>query len=160
MAFSPDGRHLVYVGSDHNTSQLYLRPVDRQEASPIPGTDGGLGPFFSPDGEWVGFWADGELKKVSVRGGPSVGLCETGRLFGASWGPDDHIVFAGLSGGLLRVSADGGTPEVITALDTANRQQSHRLPYVLPGGEAVLFTVRDQLIGGWERSAGSRSNPW
>jgi serine/threonine-protein kinase len=83
VAFSPDGKHLVYAAND----QLYLRAMDQLEAKLIPGTDDGQarGPFFSPDGQWVGFGAGGQLKKVLISGGTPVTLCETGGLWGASW---------------------------------------------------------------------------
>lgn len=107
---------------------------------PIRGTEGAGYPFFSPDGEWVGFFADGKLKKVALAGGLPVTLCDAGYRSGASWGPQDVIVFA-VSGspGLMRVSASGGSPELITTPD--NEQERHRWLDFLPGGRAVLFTV-------------------
>ncbi len=139
VAFSPDGRHLVYRGGAGETWQLYLRPMDQAEASPMPGTEGAVGPFFSPDGQWVGFWANGELRKVRLTGGPSAAVCETPLLFGASWGEENTIVFAQYTGGLWSVSADGGTPKELTTLREG--EVSHRLPEVLPGAKAVIFTV-------------------
>ncbi len=77
VALSPDGRHLVFGAGDiEGVRRLYLRPMDELEAEPIPGTEGGLGPFFSLDGEWIGFWAGGKLKKVPIDGGPPVALCD------------------------------------------------------------------------------------
>ncbi len=84
VALSSDGTHLVYA----TNQQLYLRAMDQMEATPIGGTEGGArNPFFSPDGQWVGFWADGHLRKVSVSGGAAVTLCEASNPYGASWGP-------------------------------------------------------------------------
>jgi eukaryotic-like serine/threonine-protein kinase len=148
IALSADGKYLVFVGGDRESTRFYLRPFDRPEARPIPGTEGGVGPFFSPDGEWVGFWANGKLMKASLRGGPAVTLCETPRPFGASWGAKGGIVFSRESGGLLQVSADGGEPTTLTDLDTERGELSHRLPHFLPGGEELLFTVT--RAGGWE----------
>ena len=76
----------------------------------MPGTEGAAGPFFSPDGQRVGFWADGELKKAPISGGPPVALCRIGMFppYGTSWGPNDTVVFAKFRGGLWRVSAEGG----------------------------------------------------
>ena len=107
VALSSDGTRLVYVANE----QLYLRAMDQTEATPVRGTEGGAtSPFFSPDGEWVGFFSEGQLKKVAIRGGASVSLCDAGGLLGARWGADDTIVFGQLGTGIMQVSADGGTP--------------------------------------------------
>lgn len=135
LAISPDGTRLVLAGWQNGEQRLYLRALDRPEADPIPATEGALNPFFSPDGEWVGFWADGQLQKVALAGGLPVPLCETTMLFGASWTADDQIVFGQRSGGLWRVSSQGGVPRLLTQAGLS----SHRLPWVMPGG-AVLFT--------------------
>jgi serine/threonine-protein kinase len=113
---------------------------------PIEGTDGGDSPFFSPDGQWLGFAAHGKLKKVPVRGGQALAVCDAGRLRGAAWAPNDTILFAGLATGLLRVSAAGGTPEIVTTPDTA-RGETHRWPLILPGGRAALFVVHKGPFG-------------
>ena len=118
LALSPDGTYLVFNGVQDGKSQLHIRRMDESGASPIPATERGIGPFFSPDGQWLGFWtsqdirpgAMGELKKVSLSGGLPVTLCETLRVVGASWGPEDAIAFARLKGGLWRVSTEGGHP--------------------------------------------------
>jgi len=151
LAFSPDGRRLVFNGGKDGQWQLHVRPLDEPEASPMTGTESGISPFFSPDGEWIGFWADGNLKKVSISGGLPVTLCETRIIFGASWGANDNVVFALEEGGLLEVSADGGTPEELTTLEEGER--SHRLPHFLPGGEALLFTVQKSVGGSLRDSA-------
>jgi eukaryotic-like serine/threonine-protein kinase len=157
LALSPDGRFLVFVGRKHGVSQLYLRALDHQDATPIAGTEGASpfvtpqGPFFSPDGQWIGFWlgesriggAVGELKKVPLLGGPSQTICKTPPLYGASWGDDGQIVYAGGEGsigGLWRVRAEGGTPERLTTVQ--DQTISHRLPQWLPGSHAVLFTIQ------------------
>ncbi len=143
IALSPDGRALVFSAVRNETQQLYLRALDRPEASGIAGTDGGGSPFFSPDGRWIGFWADGKLKKISLQGGTAVVVCQAEPVFGASWGSDDVIVFGG-SEGLWQVSADGGVP---TALTTVGSDEfSHRQPYVLPDAKAVLFTVQTRAF--------------
>ena len=106
VAVSPDGSYLVYVGSRGGHSQLYLRRMNPPgESRPIPGTDGADDPFFSPDGRWVGFFAGAKLQKVAISGGPPVVLCTAPGHRGASWGPDDTIVFTlgfGANLGLLR----------------------------------------------------------
>ena len=108
IALSPDGKTLVFGAIWGGAQQLYARRMDQLGVTPIPGTSGGSSPFFSPDGQWVGFGAAGELRKVPLTGGPAVTLCKAAALFGASWGSDGTIVFAtARNGGLLRVSAAG-----------------------------------------------------
>ncbi|HVQ16924.1 MAG TPA: protein kinase [Vicinamibacterales bacterium] len=140
VALSPDGKTLVFSAIWGSRQQLYLRAMDQLSAIPISGTSGGDSPFFSPDGQWVGFVASGELKKVPLGGGPAVTLCKATALFGASWGDDGTIVFATLrNGGLWRVPAAGGTPVALTTLQPG--EYSHRLPHIMPGGHAVIFTI-------------------
>ena len=117
IAISPDGMQLVYVVRGGGTRQLYLRPLGSSTAEPIPGTEGAVTPFFSPDSQWIGFAAQGNLKKIALSGGAPINLCVSSGLAGASWGEDGTIVFApSNTSPLLRVSADGGTPEVLTTL--------------------------------------------
>jgi len=150
MAVSPDGRTLVFSAGDDTGSRLYVRALNEIQGTPIAGTEGGVGPFFSPDGKWVGFWAGGVLKKVRTDGSPPVPVCDARVPFGASWGPDGAIVFGQRRGGVLRVSADGGVPEEITAL--AEGELSHRHPQLLPNGNSVLFTVRGRSSGAWDET--------
>ena len=140
IALSPDGKTLVFGAIWGGRPQLYAREMDQLAAMPIAGTSGGSSPFFSPDGQWVGFGADGELRKVPLSGGPAVTLCKASALFGASWGDDGTIVFAEQrNGGLRRVSAIGGTSESLTTPQPG--EYSHRLPHMLPGSRAVIFTI-------------------
>ncbi len=126
--------------------RLYIRRTDQMESRPISGTEGGISPFLSPDNRWVGFWADGKLKKVSVDGGTPTVLCNATVPFGASWGRDNNIVFsANQRGGLSRVPAQGGVPESLTTPDRTKEEFSHRLPHYLPDGKGVLFTVMREL---------------
>ncbi len=114
--------HFSWARSVTN-QQLYLREMDQLEAAPIRGTDmTPTTPFFSPDGQWVGFWANGNLRKVSVTGGEPVTLCEAANPWGASWGADDIIVFGQGAAGILRVAANGGTPEVLIPMDSEKGQ--------------------------------------
>ena len=140
VALSPDGKTLVFSEIWGGRPQLYKRAMNRLDATPISGTSGANNPFFSPDGQWVGFWAAGKLQKVPITGGPPVPICDASALFGASWDDDGTIVFAtARNGGLWRVSDEGGTPKALTTLQPG--EYSHRLPHVLPGSRAVIFTV-------------------
>jgi Tol biopolymer transport system component len=147
VTISSDGKFIVYSAIEEDPApqakpQLYLRRMDQSAAKPIAGTEGGISPFLSPDSRWVGFWADGKVKKVLVAGGvPSI-LCDASALSGANWGRDNSIVFAdGWGTGLSRVSAEGGKPETLTKPDRKREEWSHSLPSWLPNGKAVLFTV-------------------
>jgi eukaryotic-like serine/threonine-protein kinase len=142
IAFAPDGSRLVYVANHGGSSQLYVRAIDRFEARPIPGTDGAETPFFSPDGQSVGFFAEGKLKKVSLSGGAPFTLCIGASNRGASWGPDDNIIFApAATSGLFEVSAAGGKPKPLTVPDRKKGEISHRWPEILPDGTTLLFSV-------------------
>ena len=147
LAISSDGRFVVYSAIEENPvsqakPKLYLRRMAQSSAKLIPGTEGGSHPFLSPDNRWVGFWADGKLKKIPVEGGVPATLCAASSLSGASWGRDNGIVFTdGLQSGLSIVSAEGGKPEALTKPDPKREESSHRLPSWLPNGKAVLFTV-------------------
>ena len=141
IAVSPNGGHVVFVASRGGIRQLYVRAMDSLDSTPLVGTEGALVPFFSPDSQWVGFFADGKMKKIPVTGGASQILCDAAASYGGSWGEDDVIYFApGSFSGLWRVAANGGTPAPVTTLQ--GEEISHRWPQVLPGGQAVLFTSR------------------
>ncbi|MBI4463460.1 MAG: PD40 domain-containing protein, partial [Acidobacteria bacterium] len=152
IAFSPDGTQLAYVANRGGVQQLFLRDLDSLEAKPLPGTEGAVSPFFSPDGQWLGFFADQKLKKVSVTGGAPAVLAAAGANGrGGTWGRNGHIIFAPQTeSGLWQVPASGGTPEVLTTLDPNKGEGSHRYPHHLPGGKAILFTVGTG--GGWDEA--------
>jgi Tol biopolymer transport system component len=142
VALSPDGTLLAYAAAANGgRTSLYLRPLDELAARPIPSTEGATTPFFSPDGRWLAFYADGVLKKVSVTGGVPLTICEAPPVWSATWGERDDIVFATtLAGsGLWRVSATGGEPMPITTPAADDAQ--HGYPQLLPGGTQVLFSV-------------------
>jgi len=141
IALSNDGAELAFVGGGDNP-RLYVRPMEELEATALPGTKGASSPFFSPDGKWIGFFADGKLKKVTVTGGEPITLCDAPTNRGGAWLPDGTIVFSPtLTSGLMKVSTDGGTPAAETTLNTSKGERTHRWPQALPGGKAVLFTV-------------------
>jgi serine/threonine protein kinase len=143
VALSPDGSELVYVANHGGTPQLFLRLIDRFEPTPIPGTDGAETPFFSPDGESVGFFAGGKLKKVSLSGGAPLTLCSAQSNRGASWGPDHTIIFTPTLtlSDLFVVSDAGGTPKSLISPDRNKGEYSFRWPQFLPGGKAAIFTI-------------------
>jgi eukaryotic-like serine/threonine-protein kinase len=139
---SPDGRRLAFVATGSDQKQrIYARSLDQLQAALLSGTEDARSLFFSPDGQWLGFFADGKLKKISVEGGAAVTLCDAVFGFGGSWGEDGTIVFApDIRGPLLKVSSAGGMPQPLTSLDQQAKEVTQRWPQVLPGGKAVLFT--------------------
>jgi serine/threonine-protein kinase len=141
---SSDGRLLAFVGSPDAAGHplLYLRRLEQLDAAPLSGTEGARDPFFSPDGEWIGFFAAGKLKKVSVSGGAAVTLCDATDERGGSWAEDGTIFSTPQPGvGLSRVSSAGGTPQTLTTPDPASQENTHHWPQALPGGKAVLYTA-------------------
>jgi len=161
---SPDGTKLVHVASRGGQTQLFVRAMDEIEPAPIPGTANAVGPFFSPDSQWVAFFADGQLKKVALSGGAPLPLGDAPVGLGGSWGPGDIIVFAaGTGSGLSQVPAAGGAVQRLTTLDVAQGEFSHRWPQWLPDGETVLYTVgtsgswSDALIVAQSLESGRRS---
>ncbi|MGH9255771.1 MAG: protein kinase domain-containing protein [Vicinamibacterales bacterium] len=149
VALSPRGTHLVYVAN----GRLHLRAIDQLDSTPIQGTETATGsgdPFFSPDGQWIGFWQAGELRRVALTGGAPVKLCDAQQgTWGASWGADDTIVYGRGPAGIWRVSGQGGTPEQLVAVD--EKKEAAHGPQLLPGGQAVLFTL-GTIGSGWNEA--------
>ncbi len=143
LALAPDGSQLVYAASDGEEARLYRRTLGTLEPVAIPGTEGATDPFFSPDGQWIGFFAGGKLQKVQVAGGIPQPICDAPQgSAGASWGPDDTIILSlGATSGLLQVSAAGGTPDVLTLPAPTDGEVGHVWPHYLPEGDHVLFTI-------------------
>jgi len=144
LAFSPDGRTIAYEAKDpvSGGSMLYLRSIDQRDPWPLAGTESASCPFFSPDGEHIGFFSGGELKRMPRGGGTPIPLAEAANPRGAVWLPDDTIVYSPeYVSGLLRVPAGGGTPEPAVELDTEKGERTFRWPTVLPDGKTLLFTV-------------------
>ena len=150
LALSPDGTQLVYVGTnleapaDQRGAHLQVRSLANIDVRDLPGTTGARQPFFSPDGQWVAFFTEGELKKISLAGGTPVTLLE--KINGAAisfgvWTKDNTIVFGTISSGLRQVSAEGGVAGDLTTLDTA-KERFHSFPALTPSSRAVLFTNR------------------
>jgi serine/threonine-protein kinase len=142
VALSPDGRALVYIGGTGPQRRLYLRRLDQVDVVPIPGTERAVGAFFSPDGQWLGFDAAGELRKVRLAGGPPLTICKLpsgGAFGGSSWGENDVIVFGAAKSGLWQVAAAGGEAKPVTTLEPG--EESHGEPHILPGGNTVIFAI-------------------
>jgi serine/threonine-protein kinase len=140
VAVSPDGRQIVYVAVQDGVRRLYIRALDEATARSLAGTDGADQPFFSPDGRWIGFFANAELKKVSVAGGTPIAVCAAPNPRGGAWAPDNTIIFAPSPASvLLRVSASGGMPQPVTTLNREVNEASHRWPRVSADGEVLAF---------------------
>ncbi|MCZ6778708.1 MAG: protein kinase, partial [Acidobacteria bacterium] len=144
LAISPDGTSVVYSATyGGGQAQLFLRSLDRLDPEPLTGTEGAFDPFFSPDGEWVGFFTFRGLHKVSVSGGMRVDLYEGSiNSRGASWTADGTIYFVPqMNVGIMQVPASGGVARLTTQPDQKKDEISHRFPYALPGGKGVLVTL-------------------
>jgi eukaryotic-like serine/threonine-protein kinase len=139
LALSPDGTQLAYVAAQDATQQIYLRPLDSLAAKPVAGTEGAMNPFFSPDGQWLGFFAGGKLKKISVTGGSAQILSDAVLPRGASWGGRGYIAFAPSGSVLQQIPEAGGVPQPLTRLEKG--EFSQRWPEFLPDGKAVFFML-------------------
>jgi Tol biopolymer transport system component len=166
VIFSPDGEKLVYVTIRNDTSRLYLRYMNEFEANPIIGTENGYGPFFSPDSKWLGFFADGNLKKVSIQGGTPQTICKADdNCFEGCWGQDNNIVYTNTLKGIMRVQSSGAIPEQLTSsgkVIDGRLDQFHLSPQLLSGGKVILFTSfnneEDMLIAAYSPETGKRWN--
>lgn len=151
---SPDGKRLVFPArAADGSEQLAMRRLDQSMLTMLAGTEGAIDPFFSPDGQWIGFFAGQKLKKIPLQGGAVVTLCDTaGPELGASWGEDGAIIASLDRFHLIRVPAAGGEPQVIGRPEE-HGERTWRWPQVLPGGENVLFTGAVAAAGGALNSA-------
>jgi Tol biopolymer transport system component len=150
LALSPDGRHVAFVVTTEGRTQLWLRSLDASQPRALAGTDGASSPFWSPNSRFIGFVADGGLKKVDANGGPP-GFIWEGRLEGVpSWGKDGTIVFSKSLDGIYRVSAEGGPATPVTRLDHTQGEVDHLWPHFLPDGRRFLFSstsrARDEQV--------------
>jgi Tol biopolymer transport system component len=137
FALSPDGRQIVFVASGDGARRLWLRSLATTTTQPLAGTDGASAPFWAPDSRAVGFFADGQLKRLDLGGGAPRTLAPAPFARGGTWNADGVIVFApSFTGPLVRVPASGGAPVAVTTLD---RQQGHRVPAFLSDGRHFLF---------------------
>jgi len=142
VAISPDGSVVVFRGRGKDAAMLYRRPIGAGEAQPIPGTEDGFDPAFSPNGESLVFCSSGKLRRIAVGGGTPVDLAEDAGCRGTAWGADGTIVFSPtVNSGLWSVPAAGGAPKPLTTLNDAAGERTHRWPEISPDGKTVFFTV-------------------
>jgi Tol biopolymer transport system component len=140
---APDQARLVFVGAEASGPRLFVRDLSSLDAVAIPGTEGARQPFWSPDGQSIGFFAGGKLRKVALQGGAPVTLADAPDPRGATWSPSGVILFQPLyrDSSLFRVSSAGGSVEAVTKLDEASGDVTHKWPVFLPDGEHFLFQV-------------------
>jgi Tol biopolymer transport system component len=149
VEISPDGRSLAFVArTEVGRNVLFVRSLDGLEPRPLPGTEGATRPFWSPDGQQLGFFADQKLKKVALSGGLPIPLASAEDARGGTWNRDGVIVFSpGFAGPLYQVSSAGGQPRPVTKLDTSRSETTHRYPYFLPDGEHFIYLARSDFTG-------------
>jgi eukaryotic-like serine/threonine-protein kinase len=140
---SPDGTRIVIAARDSSgKSQLFVRTLASSSIQALPGTDGPTFPFWSPDGRFIGFFADGKLKKIDASGGPPQTLCDAPVSRGGTWNADGTILFSPVPDGAIhRVSAAGGQSTAVTRRDPARGETTHRWPFFLPDGRHFLYLV-------------------
>jgi eukaryotic-like serine/threonine-protein kinase len=136
---SPDGRSVAFIARVDKVTQLWIRALDAFSSRPLPGTEGVVSVFWSPDGSNLGYFTQDKLKRIATSGGPAQTLCEVHDSRGGSWGHLDEILFSGVVGGVYRVSASGGIPERVTTLNAGRLEVTHRWPFFLPDGNHFFF---------------------
>ena len=143
FALSPDGHALVFSAQMPGVKPtLWVRSLDHVDVRPLAGTEGAQDPFWSPDSQWIGFFADGMLKKVRADGGAVQVITQTTNDFrGATWGARDTVLLASGVAGIGSVNAAGGTLTPVTVVDTSLQESTHRNPSFLPNGHHFLYSV-------------------
>ena len=142
VAIAPDASRIVYTSNPRGVTGLAVRELDRLDARFVAGSEFGLDPFLSPDGTQIGFTTYSELKRVPAAGGPAETICPVSTSFsGATWGPDDKVVYTQGILGLFRVAARGGKPERLAAPDIEKGEKAYDRPTLLPDGQTVLYTL-------------------
>jgi len=148
LSISPDGRRLTFIApTADGKNLLWVRSLDALSAQALAGTEGAYYPFWSPDSRFIGFFADGKLKKIEAAGGPTVTLSDAPLARGGAWNRDGVIVFApDAAGALQQVSGSGGVVSAVTKLDQARGELTHRWPYFLPDGQHFLYLSRGASV--------------
>jgi eukaryotic-like serine/threonine-protein kinase len=142
VALSLDGKLMAYTVNRGDERGIYVRSLENLEPKWLPGTEQASNPFFSPDNRWLGFEAGGALKKIPLDGGPPQTLCDTPFFVGATWSPNQEIIFTPVFGaGLWSIPVSGGRPKRLAAPDPKQGEHAYIWPEILPGGKAVLFTL-------------------
>ena len=142
ISITHDGSRIAFVGQKDGKNRIFVRALDEPEAKPLEGTEGGDGPFFSPDGQWIGFFADGKLRKITVDGAAVQTLAEAAAHRGGDWGDDGFLYFAPSNiGAIWRVPEAGGAAAAYTHFDAAAGEISHRWPHRVTGTGALLFSA-------------------
>lgn len=139
---SPNGHYLAFAAEDDRTGtvRLWLKSLDSAEARALSGTEGASRPFWSPDSRFLGFFADGKLKRVGLDNGPPLVVATLGTYSaGGAWGKNGVILFADQRSGIYSVPDSGGAPTAVTSLDPSTQEVAHRWPQFLPDGEHFLF---------------------
>jgi Tol biopolymer transport system component len=149
FALSPDGRFLALAAvAEDGEARLWVHSFESASVRPLSGTEGGTAPFWSPDGRFLGFFANDKLKKIDLAGGPPVTLADVDGAAGASWSTNDVILFASSRSALRTVPASGGNPALVTSLDAGNGEVTHVSPAFLPDGRHFLFHAAGSKEGG------------
>ena len=140
LSLSPDGRLLAFVAATDGPPLVWIRPLDSLESRSLPGTDGATYPFWSPDGAYIGFFAQGKLKKIATAGGPPVAVCDSPAGRGGSWAADGTIIFSsGPTSPILKVAATGGKPVAVTKVPPGDSSAGARFPSLLPDGRHFFY---------------------
>jgi serine/threonine-protein kinase len=150
IVLSPNGQNIIFsAGQDGalDKAKIYKRSLDSLEALPVDGTEGGSAPFYSPDGDWIGFWAEQKLYKVPSEGGIPIALCDApNRPYGALWARDGRIFLGTLHWGIQAIPENGGEWSTLIDVDK-EKEMTLRLPYLLPDGNALIFTSMPHVTG-------------
>ncbi len=145
IAVSPDGRHLAFTALSDGKTNLWVRSSDETGARTLQGTQSANLPFWSPDSRFIGFFADGSLKKIEVAGGPVTMICEVAVPLGATWNREGVILFAQVPFGLFQVAASGGIIAPVTTPDTTRQEFSYSHPTFLPDGRHFLYSISSEV---------------
>jgi hypothetical protein len=157
VTLSPDGQSILFAATDTvGATRLYVRRLDSAVVRPVPGTEGAVIPFWSPDSRQIAFFSNGNLKRRGVDGAGAQVVCPAPAPRGGTWGPGDVIVFApNASGPSMQIPASGGAPAPATTLDAERKETAHRFPAFLPDGTHFLYVALPGIGGKLETRVGA-----